>query len=929
MTNSTTTANSAHCATSQRIRETGILQRMREIERRRDSDAWPWVPWGLAAKLRKRNSLSSGAWRSGKNRSATTSSLFPVFLCLVFAVVCLVGCSDGNTSDRATDAAAVTCLPATSCDADSTTRDGAVAEVNDTLQSLDSAEEAGSDLSTMTLDNGTIKYARGRLSLDLAPSCPVITVGGSDYAAQTPVFASTASNKNEIVFNCSLTGTNSSQARLDGAVHYKLGDDGNLRKWAVVVPSGLSKDALVENVILEQLNTKIYGPAIFTDLGAAANYQSYPVFFDNFFAAVEYPVARTYEANDQVVLSHRPGLRVQNGQAITTRAAVVGLSARSQARAQFEGYLEKARPPSVAMHTTYDSWWSLQLPYSEQDAVKLLKTLKSSLFDPFGVSFDTFCLDLGWSAREGIWTIAQDRFPSGFGAIKKVADSMHTALGLWFSPSNLYSPEAFDSNWSAKAGYETTFNPGKPENPSLCTVMGGRYQQALKSELVTLIQKYGIAQIKVDGWVPTCDATDHGHPTDGYEMEAVADGIIDILDASRQANPTIWIESTCFTPNPSPFWLLHASSVLGAYGDGDDSPWGLVPAPTYRESYTTARDRFNLQGSDRLAAPVRYQDVLGVIHQTDEDFTNDAVMAALRGNDFLAFYVNPDNAMTTDRWARLASVLKWARNTQSRNHRTTTLRPTSFSGLEAHSLYPKDTMPREPYGYAHWGNRGGIVGLRNPWIARASYRLPTPAGAGSWQVVSQYPERCSYGQVTKGEDIEIPLRPYETLVLELSQNEPPVAPPTTIATADQTLIPGTHEQSSVTIDGVVRTTVHQSFVTEGPQTKLVLIFDDKAPIAPPQDPTVALDGASYAFLAAPDQSWQKTSETDQPEYWRIYSLEIPAGSHDLSLAFTMPANASKGYATAWLLTSKAGQATASTETLPQPEAIYLGSLQLF
>ena len=61
----------------------------------------------------------------------------------------------------------------------------------------------------------------------------------------------------------------------------------------------------------------------------------------------------------------------------------------------------------------------------------------------------------------------------------------------------------------------------------------------------------------------------------------------------RAANSEVWLEAT-YSAYASPWWLFQVNSVIGSFGD--DSPHGRVPCPAYRESYTTARDYYNLQG---------------------------------------------------------------------------------------------------------------------------------------------------------------------------------------------------------------------------------------------------------------------------------------------------------------------------------------------
>ena len=136
---------------------------------------------------------------------------------------------------------------------------------------------------------------------------------------------------------------------------------------------------------------------------------------------------------------------------------------------------------------------------------------------------------------------------------------------------------------------------------------------------------------------------------------------------------------------------------------GDDAPAGRIPSPIYRESYTSARDFFNLQGAYLLPIPINAQEVLGIIHQTPEPFMNDAVVTVMRGHMFLPLYVNP-KFMNDARWDALAGLLKWARNNAEVLDQTVPLLPASWRQGQAPRFSDEPTMPREPYGYAHVKN---------------------------------------------------------------------------------------------------------------------------------------------------------------------------------------------------------------------------------
>ena len=70
--------------------------------------------------------------------------------------------------------------------------------------------------------------------------------------------------------------------------------------------------------------------------------------------------------------------------------------------------------------------------------------------------------------------------------------------------------------------------------------------------------------------------------------------MVETMQAIHGSFPYAWINPTCFGGLTSPWWLFYADSVTGNFGD--DTVWGRVPAPIYRESHVTVRDHHNLQG---------------------------------------------------------------------------------------------------------------------------------------------------------------------------------------------------------------------------------------------------------------------------------------------------------------------------------------------
>jgi F5/8 type C domain-containing protein len=532
-----------------------------------------------------------------------------------------------------------------------------------------------------------------------------------------------------------------------------------VRKLVRIEATGNNEPFLLRKVVLEELQLQGHHPR-----QPVGQWQSYPVLADGFFCGVEFPIAHAEVDGETVRLSYQPGTRLEPGQPYDAWPVVFGVSQAGQVRDAFDSYIDTFRQTAAPMHIQYNSWWSAPAPYTEQHMLDLIQTFDDEFANPHGARLDSFCLDMGWSNLMSLWRIDEGRFPQGFANLVTRLQKMDAHLGLWVSPSSMY-PGAQDNTWAKANGYEIFQQQGRAA-PCAC-LAGMKYQSAFKESLVDLTRRYHIAHFKFDGYIPKCPEKDHGHEPGALSSEKIALGVIDIFKALRSANPQVWIEATCFGFQPSPWWLAHVATVIGTFGD--DAPFGRVPCPVYRESYTTARDFFNLQGTKDVLVPIRAQEVLGIIHQSDEPLQNDAVTSILRGHSFVPLYVNPAN-MDARRWRFLARLCLWARRNAEILANT---KPLYFGHWADETPgFADGATPRDPYGYSHVDHDQGLLLVRNPWVkpVKVGFLLDQSTGFSKTfqggNSVSLYPEYRQLGRAYKyGDRLEVDLGPYETKVL--------------------------------------------------------------------------------------------------------------------------------------------------------------------
>ncbi|HOX37833.1 MAG TPA: NPCBM/NEW2 domain-containing protein [Candidatus Brocadiia bacterium] len=719
--------------------------------------------------------------------------------------------------------------------------------------------------------------------------------------------------------------------------------DGSVaRKWATIEFQD-GPPAILKSVTLDEIDAAGQEPKHRADV------QSHAVICRSFFVGVEFPIATTKVEGTRVILSHAPGKLVAPGETFRTRTAVYGAAIPGSSRKAFESYIASLRPTPRGIHFNYNSWWTSPVPYTEGDILKIIGEFRRNLHDPYGVSPDSFCIDMGWAKNTTLWRIDPALFPKGFEGIQKACADIRSAPGLWISPSGVYA-QALDLAWAKGAGYEA--------DAKAC-LGGKRYQSAFKETLLDMVSRYGVRHVKFDGYVAVCDAKDHGHEPGALSAEAIAEGMIDVFESLRKVAPDLWMEPTCFGFDPSPWWVQYCNSVIGTFGD--DAPYGRVPCPVYRESYTTARDYYNLKGARDIQAPIAAQEVLGIIHQTTDPIENDAVMCVMRGHQFISLYVNPD-CMTPRRWHFLAGLMAWAKANQEILQHTTPILPESWRRAGGGPAIFEDTpAPREAYGYAHWLGNRGLICLRNPWIEPAEIRLSSEniggPKSGAWNMKAIYPDSDSGRFVADGKDgVSIRLKPYETVVFEM---RPDIAglgqstAPATQAIRQKTILSGITADARASRfecaeSGPAYGPDYTRLLTgEGPRLRtrwncrvpgdaikgklqlLVLIEGPSAVSAPVQ--TLKFNGKLLvAVIISSEGGWRATG-APPPEHWMWISAALPEAQGDIEgdVILSDPAQA----LSAWIVAvEKSADGIPEWDQgagIPCPEINYAVSVPLF
>jgi len=492
-----------------------------------------------------------------------------------------------------------------------------------------------------------------------------------------------------------------------------------------------------------------------------------PVFLEDSFWGLEFPAGYNHYSGGILTMSHLPGRMVS--ERFISKPAVLGVSPPGEVAARFRRYIaqERLRPGRPMAQVDYNTWTTVS-PATEANSLELIQQFQRNLFEAHGVAFDSFTLDDGWDEKESLWDIRRSGFPHGFQPLLEALRPMGTRLGLWLSPSSGYDHAA----WGGKNGYSrnATFDW------FLCQSDPG-YRQAICRVVPDLIRQNGVGFFKMDGFCASCDTHRHAHHLDGdYAREANVDAFIELLSAMRKEKPDIYLDPTSGMWL-SPWWLWYVDSVYADTYDGT-AP-ALVPSPNGFDGATTSRDallRRRLRenpGFDPAAIETLgvYLDPTLSIEPASffDNWHDNAMMVAGRGNRLLTFYMNPANFPHPERdWPFLAAMIQWAR------HHGPVLADTTMILGDPHR--------REPYGYSHFAGSQGIIVLRNPFIGGQPIRLcldesagwpATVAGNGAFTARIVYPwqETLRTG-LRHGDTLELTLDSYQMVLIQTGPSHP-------------------------------------------------------------------------------------------------------------------------------------------------------------
>ena len=217
------------------------------------------------------------------------------------------------------------------------------------------------------------------------------------------------------------------------------------------------------------------------------------------------------------------------------------------------------------------------------------------------------------------------------------------------------------------------------------------------------------------------------------------------------------------------------------------------------------------------------------------------------------------------------------------------------------------------------------------------------------QAISIYPEPRLYAARARfGDTLQIPLAPYETLVLAFATHQPiqGLKPATELVRRRIAIASMQTDVSRLRLNGgtngpgrepagplpdrasSLQVQLDADVTISAPAAELLVVAEAGKPLPAPASATLLVDGRAVELK--PNSSATGWSATGQPvrEHWLFLRGSVPGGAHRLSLKLLE--DDSPMQISAWLWATKAGgEKSSHASALPPPEIISLDAQPLF
>lgn len=495
-----------------------------------------------------------------------------------------------------------------------------------------------------------------------------------------------------------------------------------------------------------------------------------PVYVDSLFFGCEFPATENRIIHGNATVRYYIGSSV--GANFVCPVTVMGAGPDNTlvgVRNAFYEYIDFISVPAP-LRFQYNSWYDYMKDITEENIMVSFAEVHKQLEAYGAPKLDAYVVDDGWpNTKAGFWSFNK-KFPNKLTKVTELCDSMGSHFGLWLGPRGGYTrPDKIAKRMQrAHNGYLNK------QARDIC-VASSRYVDKLSDFLVDTTNEFNIGYWKLDGFcLKPCENKKHDHAIGGYEnMYFVTDmwqKWIRLYEKLRAANPSLWINMTCYV-NVSPWWLQWVNS-LWVQNSGDIGFAKNIENQAQVDKEITYRDGryYDCLCKRALQIPLKnlynHEPIYGNtanVSYTDEEFEKYIYWCTVRGQALNELHLSV-NMMNESKWTSLSAAMNWQKD--------------NFHILKNAQFIGGNPEENNIYGYISWTDDGeGVIAMRNPNNEETSLTLTLNKLMGAPQSLEGAKRFNVYCKSLPETDetynynskMELTLKPFELMIFKIAK----------------------------------------------------------------------------------------------------------------------------------------------------------------
>ncbi len=534
-----------------------------------------------------------------------------------------------------------------------------------------------------------------------------------------------------------------------------------------------SNDEPIEFVILENIgiiNSKTHFSVDIVEGSEIPAFQTIlgqPFYIDSLFFGCEFPATDNRIRHGSGRVKYFIGKSV--GANYQCPVTVIGAGKDNTLQDVQKAFFEYIDSISVGtdLHFQYNSWFDYMRDINEENILSSFATVHNQL-EKFGApKLHSYVVDDGWQdTKAKFWTYHPKKFPNDMEKVVQLCKNMDSNFGMWLGPRGGYDKPHKIGNRFHRGG-----NGYVNKDAYEVCVASKTYVDKLTEFIVEQTVKNDMNYWKFDGFaLKPCTNEKHDHITGGendmYYVTELWQRWIELYSKLRKANPSIWINMTCYT-NVSPWWLQWVNSLWiqnsadVQFADNLDEQAQVDAEITYRDGRY-----FDCVCTRALQFPLKaiynHEPVYGhcaKTNYTDDEFEKFIFWHTARGQALNELYISAD-MMSDAKWRSLSNAMNFQKD--------------NYHILSKAHFIGGDPLENNIYGYIGWTDDEGYVALRNPSDEKTDLTLTFNKLMGAPEDLADAKCEIVYSKTLGADDklysyndkMDLTLNPFEIVILK-------------------------------------------------------------------------------------------------------------------------------------------------------------------